>query len=281
MKKAIVTIAMATIMGTTMASMPMVSASETDYIYYATGDVNHDQKVDIMDLSILSLGLVEKSDNYYKGNADMDGDGSVTLADLATLRQVVSKVRSQYPIYDIKECDEVRSYVSYDMNITIKNESVFTMGIDSGLPISEFWKHDANRSGNYIYIEGCEHFEMNDDTYDMTDISFIPMNTPKEITSMEYKYATAMTEDYGEVGIMTTILHYNGGAENFGKGFDYKVQNINRGGKQVLVTSSVWFPELRKDFAFIGAQLECENVETYGRVPDGTAYWAALNEIGM
>ena len=92
MKKAIVTIAMATIMGTAMASMPMVSASETDYIYYATGDVNHDQKVDIMDLSILSLGLVEKSDNYYKGNADMDGDGSVTLADLATLRQFVSKV---------------------------------------------------------------------------------------------------------------------------------------------------------------------------------------------
>ena len=58
------------------------------------GDVNCDGKVDVTDLSYLSLYLV--GDKKLNGDslkaADTDGDGSVKLTDLAKLRQYLSKI---------------------------------------------------------------------------------------------------------------------------------------------------------------------------------------------
>ncbi|MBP1592477.1 MAG: dockerin type I repeat-containing protein, partial [Oscillospiraceae bacterium] len=57
------------------------------------GDVNLDGKIDVTDLSVLSLSLVDKKE--LKGdsakNADVDKDGKVALTDLATIRQYISK----------------------------------------------------------------------------------------------------------------------------------------------------------------------------------------------
>ncbi len=57
------------------------------------GDVDCNGIVDITDLSTLALALVDK--NELKGqsakNADVDKDGNVTLADLARMRQLLSK----------------------------------------------------------------------------------------------------------------------------------------------------------------------------------------------
>ncbi|MBR6836893.1 MAG: dockerin type I repeat-containing protein [Oscillospiraceae bacterium] len=49
--------------------------------------------VDITDLTVLALSLVDKTElkGNSKTNADVDGDGKVTLTDLATLRQYLSK----------------------------------------------------------------------------------------------------------------------------------------------------------------------------------------------
>ena len=57
------------------------------------GDLNNDQKNDVTDISSLSLYLIgdlSLSDNQ-KEAADIDGDGAVTLADLARLQQYLSK----------------------------------------------------------------------------------------------------------------------------------------------------------------------------------------------
>ncbi len=58
-----------------------------------TGDLNSDNKVDITDLSYLSLYLIgdmELNDTQKKA-ADVDGDGEVKLADLAKMRQFLSR----------------------------------------------------------------------------------------------------------------------------------------------------------------------------------------------
>ena len=57
------------------------------------GDVDLNGKIDITDISVLSLALVdheELSENSFR-NADVNGDGNVKLDDLATIRQYLSK----------------------------------------------------------------------------------------------------------------------------------------------------------------------------------------------
>lgn len=58
------------------------------------GDINFDGIVDITDLSKLSIAIVDKQElpSVWKKLADVDGDGEVNLADLARMRQYVSKV---------------------------------------------------------------------------------------------------------------------------------------------------------------------------------------------
>ena len=58
-----------------------------------TGDVNRDGRVDMTDVTALSLKLSDKDNltSYQKATADVNFDGSVDLADLATLRQYVNK----------------------------------------------------------------------------------------------------------------------------------------------------------------------------------------------
>ena len=60
------------------------------------GDINPDGIIDITDLSVLSFSLVgdkELTPSQQKA-ADVDDDGAVTLADLAKLRQCLSKIVS-------------------------------------------------------------------------------------------------------------------------------------------------------------------------------------------
>ena len=58
-----------------------------------TGDLNGDGIIDVSDLTMLSLALLgdnELSDSQKK-NADVDSDSEITVADLARLRQYLSK----------------------------------------------------------------------------------------------------------------------------------------------------------------------------------------------
>ena len=56
-------------------------------------DVNVDDKIDVSDVSLMSLYLIgdKTFDNKQLIIADVDGDGTVTLADLARLQQYLSK----------------------------------------------------------------------------------------------------------------------------------------------------------------------------------------------
>ncbi len=71
--------------------------SETPNIVYDKeiyGDLNYDKKVDVTDLSLLSLCLIHDkdiNDSYILEMADVKSDGKIDIADLATLRQYVSK----------------------------------------------------------------------------------------------------------------------------------------------------------------------------------------------
>ena len=58
-----------------------------------TGDANEDGQFDLTDLSTTALYLVGDLEMSYsaKENADMDKDGDVDIADLATMRQILSK----------------------------------------------------------------------------------------------------------------------------------------------------------------------------------------------
>jgi hypothetical protein len=57
------------------------------------GDTNEDGIFDVTDLTQFSLYLLGDTKMSYSGelNADMDGDGELTLADLATMKQKLSK----------------------------------------------------------------------------------------------------------------------------------------------------------------------------------------------
>ncbi len=76
-----------------------LESSDSEIIYSdgevssVPGDIISNQSVDITDLSALSLALIgdiSLNDDQLK-SADVDGDGKVTIADLARLRQYLSK----------------------------------------------------------------------------------------------------------------------------------------------------------------------------------------------
>lgn len=58
------------------------------------GDIDCNGTIDVSDITELSLALIGDTEltNDQKKAADVDGDGEITLADLATLRQYLSKV---------------------------------------------------------------------------------------------------------------------------------------------------------------------------------------------
>lgn len=70
-------------------SSPTLNDSTDD----TTGDVNFDKKVDLTDMSWLSLYLIGDKEftDAMRKSADIDGDGEVKLADLAKFRQFLSK----------------------------------------------------------------------------------------------------------------------------------------------------------------------------------------------
>ena len=63
-----------------------------------TGDVNCDFTIDVTDLSELSLALIgdRKLSEIQQKVADVDGDGKVTLSDLARMRQYLSKIITSF-----------------------------------------------------------------------------------------------------------------------------------------------------------------------------------------
>ncbi|MBQ5988786.1 MAG: endo-1,4-beta-xylanase, partial [Oscillospiraceae bacterium] len=66
-------------------------AQTTDFTF---GDINDDTKIDITDLSLLAVHLIDKTKFTDKQTlaSDVAYNGTVELADLATLRQFISKV---------------------------------------------------------------------------------------------------------------------------------------------------------------------------------------------
>ena len=72
---------------------PAATVDEKNTEKIMIGDIFLDEKIDVTDLTELSLALLgdrNLSENQKKA-ADVDGDGEVTLADLAMLRQYLSK----------------------------------------------------------------------------------------------------------------------------------------------------------------------------------------------
>ncbi|MCQ2464301.1 MAG: glycoside hydrolase family 9 protein [Oscillospiraceae bacterium] len=63
------------------------------------GDVNCDGKIDITDISVLSLALLDKKlpEGQAFTNSDVDRDKEIGLTDLSTLKQYVSKVITKFP----------------------------------------------------------------------------------------------------------------------------------------------------------------------------------------
>lgn len=168
MKRTIITLAMAAIMGLSAVS---VSAASSEPFYF-TGDVNTDGKVDITDLSTLSVALVDR--NLNKVNlvtADMDGDSNITLADLATLRQVISKVRNGKPLSYVNLTPEVSEFStegkiwdghdnlfrSDDCFVQIA-ESNTIYGLSSAM--DEYVAYNYVRTGDFYSLPNGEAFPM-------------------------------------------------------------------------------------------------------------------------
>ncbi len=73
--------------------VPATAEPAVDAIIINTGDINFDGKVDVTDLTELSLALLGDTEltSAQQQSADVDGSGDVKLADLATLKQYLSK----------------------------------------------------------------------------------------------------------------------------------------------------------------------------------------------
>lgn len=69
------------------------------------GDVNSDGTVDLTDLSRVAIYLLDKEGIEGDGlkAADVDGDSKIQLADLARIKQFVSKQISKFWFYNIKD----------------------------------------------------------------------------------------------------------------------------------------------------------------------------------
>ncbi|MBR3023555.1 MAG: dockerin type I repeat-containing protein [Oscillospiraceae bacterium] len=87
-----------------------------------TGDINFDGVVDTTDLTTISLALIgdQKFAPLQDELADVDGDGAVTLADLARLRQYLSKKIDS--LTDDKDADTVvqEKEVKYSAAISVR-----------------------------------------------------------------------------------------------------------------------------------------------------------------
>ena len=75
-------------------SFPEVAIPPVTEVDTNTGDLNSDGKIDVTDLSELSLALADGKEftDEQQNAADVDKDGKVTLADLARMRQFLSKI---------------------------------------------------------------------------------------------------------------------------------------------------------------------------------------------
>ena len=90
MQKRIISVVLsAAMLGTSVFSVPFVNAETTA----KTGDIDASGMIDVTDLTELSLALLgdRNLSEDQKKAADVDGDGAVTLADLAKFRQYLSK----------------------------------------------------------------------------------------------------------------------------------------------------------------------------------------------
>ena len=125
-----------------------VSEGTTDKasnIYYDDeiyGDLNYDKKVDVTDLSLLSLCLIHDKDikdPYILEMADVMSDGKVDIADLATLRQFVSR-----------KIDEIGKFAG------LKDITDQCVTIETGIT-SESWRE--NRPNERTMISSMDEYK--------------------------------------------------------------------------------------------------------------------------
>ena len=122
------------------------------------GDFNYDGKVDITDLSVLSIYLADKKQlsNAQSKAADVTGDGVVDLSDLAHFRSYLSK-RVDWlgtPIVEDVISDNVspsETPPSDIAEITKDNEIVKTI-VDK-IKISDIFDEEYEKSGGFEYIQ--------------------------------------------------------------------------------------------------------------------------------
>ncbi|MDO5148628.1 MAG: dockerin type I domain-containing protein [Oscillospiraceae bacterium] len=79
-------------------SEPSDTPTSEPILEFETGDINNDLKIDVTDLSELSLALIgdRKLSEIQQKLADVDKDGKVTLSDLARMRQYLSKIITSF-----------------------------------------------------------------------------------------------------------------------------------------------------------------------------------------
>ena len=108
-KRIISAVLSAAMLGTSVFSVPFVNAKTA----VETGDIDASGIIDVSDLSELSLALLgdRNLSEDQKKAADVDGDGEVTLADLARIRQFISKKISRCVFCGITLTDIVNTAI--------------------------------------------------------------------------------------------------------------------------------------------------------------------------
>ena len=93
MQKRIISAVLFAVMFATSAFSVPLAGAVIDENYSLTGDIDINGSIDVTDLTELSLALVGDKELTadQKFAADIDGDGTVSIADLARLQQYLSK----------------------------------------------------------------------------------------------------------------------------------------------------------------------------------------------
>lgn len=202
-----------------------------------TGDINFDGKVDISDLSELSLALIgdKKLTKMQQKAADVDGDGRNTLADLAKYRQYISKViptlapETQNPGTIIPVTEDPPEPSRAPSGVMSGNEYIF-----NGVSCNEYTTDGIGfmSSGTYIIASGDDLEKCISDIPD-----FIGNNTERVASVLEK--ATGYEnpdEEYFKNNVLLIINSYEGSG-SYKLFFDGLA--MDKAGDKVTLTSKI------------------------------------------